>query len=114
DEAGAVGIGPRGRGIVDHDPPALAVDPVREIAVVHFGRRNAQRRRIRRLAVLEAFERDEEERPVLAVIRARNPYGTAPGRAVIVLPVDAFLRLEESLPVQGVVAEKVVDGPMEL
>src|SRR6185369_16993537 len=80
---------------------------------VHFRRRDAQGQRIRGQAALETFEGREEKRAVLPVVQTPQLHRPAPGPAEIVLPVHPLLRLEESLPVQRVVAEKVVDRPVK-
>ena len=75
-EARAVGIRTRSRRIVDHEQAALAIHPLREVAVVHLGRRHAQGQRIRRLVVPEAFVSDKEKRLVLTGVHVRDLDGS--------------------------------------
>ena len=59
DESRATWIRSGRRRIVDNEQPALAVHPVRKIAVVHFRRRHTQRQRDGRGVVAESFLRGE-------------------------------------------------------
>src|SRR5207245_9913972 len=54
-EPGATGVGAGRRGVVDGDAPSLTVDPVREVAVPHFGSGHGAERGVAALLVVETL-----------------------------------------------------------
>ena len=65
-------------------------DPLAEIAVVHFRRRDREVTSVGAGAIAESFIGEEEKRLVLAVIDLGNPDRAAGGEAEIVLLVDGI------------------------
>ena len=112
-EPGAARVRPRGRGIVDRDPPPLAVDPVREVSVPHFGRGHRAEGGVAALLVVKAFVRREEERAVSAVVQLAEHHRTAERCTEVALLVDALRLFEESLGVQGIVPEEPVGRALQ-
>ena len=108
DESGAGGVGAGRRGVVNGDPPPLAVDPVGKVSIPHFRRGHAAKGGVAALLVVEALVGREEERAVLPVVHSGDPYGTAERSTVVALLVNTFRLFEESLLVQRIVTEESV------
>ena len=112
-EPGAARIRPRGRRIVDRDPTPLAVDPIREVAVPHFGRGHRAERGVAALLVVKAFVRREEERAVSSVVQLAEHHRTTKRSTEVALLVDALRLFEEPLGVQRIMPEEPVGRALQ-
>jgi len=110
-------VGGLGGGVVDGDDSPCGVDPLRQIAVIHFGGGDGAGGSGGAGAVAEGFVGDEEERLVFVVVELRDEDGSADGGAVVVLladgDADAAGVVEGVVGIEFLVAEELVGGAVE-
>src|SRR5579864_6334151 len=71
--------------VVDGDHISLGIDPLAEVAVIHFRRGHCRRNVRGAIAIAETFQREKEERLVSAVVDFGDPNRTAEGETKVVL-----------------------------
>ena len=114
DVARAGGIGAGGGRIVDRDLAVGLVDPVSEVAAVHFGGGNGEDDIVGAYPIAEAFVGDKEKGFVATVVELRDANGSGKSTAEVVLAVDGAAGGEEAARVHGVVAKEVIDGAVNV
>src|SRR5581483_9880833 len=104
--------------IVNGNDLAVLADPFREIAVVHFRRRNGCGHVAGAVPVAEAFKGEEKKRLVASAVDLRDPYRAAERESKIVLFVNlpGFTQFvaEPVVGVEIVIAQKLVGGSVKI
>src|SRR5262249_54650490 len=107
-----------GSGVVDRNLLAGGIDPLAEVAVVHFGRGHGRGESGRPLAVPEAFVSEKEECLILPFVELRDPDWTARAEAEIVLLINGSRSpaaiAEKAVGVEVVVSQEFIGAPMKI